>query len=64
MRDQPRPKVVHVLRAGRTPAAPSTVEERIEAVWQLTLECMAWTQETETEGEPRLRRDVVRVKRP
>ena len=63
--DRPQKKVVRVLRAGTAAAPPSSVEERIEAVWTLTLECMAWRQESE--GEPRLRRtdlaDVERLER-
>lgn len=39
-----------------------TVEERIEAVWELTLLCQAWNREGG--GEPRLDRTVGRVQRP
>ena len=42
--------------------AGTTVEERIEAVWQLTLECLAW--QGQEADEPRLQRSVVRVQRP
>jgi hypothetical protein len=41
----------------RTPA------ERIEAVWTLTLACMAWGDASEP-NEPRLQRSVGRVQRP
>ena len=37
----------------------STPEERLLAVWELTLNCLAW----ETFGEPRLQRSVSRVQR-
>jgi hypothetical protein len=39
----------------------STVEERIEAVWGLTLLCLAWGG---SDGEPRLQRSISRVQRP
>ncbi len=39
----------------------STMEQRIEAVWQLTLLCYAWNKEDTV--EPRLRRTVSRVQR-
>jgi hypothetical protein len=39
-----------------------TPEERINAVWDLTLLCLAW-QRDET-GEPRLQRSVSRIQRP
>jgi hypothetical protein len=40
----------------------STIEERIDAVWQLTKLCYAWNQETA--AEPRLQRSVGHVQRP
>ena len=39
----------------------STAEERIEAVWGLTLLCLAWGG---IEGEPRLQRSISRIQRP
>lgn len=39
----------------------TTPEERIEAVWQLTLLCLAWGEDRA--GEPRLQRSVSRVQR-
>ncbi len=39
----------------------STPEERIAAVWELTLLCLAWGSE---DGEPRLQRSASRVQRP
>ena len=39
-----------------------TPEERIEAVWELTLLCLAWR--GEQPGEPRLQRSISRVQRP
>ena len=39
----------------------STMEQRIAAVWNLTLECLAWTQPDA--DEPRLQRSVCRVER-
>lgn len=44
----------------RTERDDSTIEERIEAVWQLTLACMDWGDPV----EPRLQRAVSRVQRP
>ncbi len=38
------------------------MEERIEQVWTLTLECLAW--QTEDPCEPRVLRSVARVIRP
>lgn len=39
----------------------ATPSERIEAVWELTRLCMAWTEDAS--GEPRLQRSVSRVQR-
>ena len=39
----------------------STPEERIAAVWELTLLCLAWGSD---DGEPRLQRSASRVQRP
>jgi hypothetical protein len=39
----------------------STIEQRIAAVWELTLECLAW-RDTDA-GEPRLQRSVCRIER-
>ena len=39
----------------------STMEERIAAVWELTLECLAWSDPNA--GEPRLQRSVCRLER-
>jgi hypothetical protein len=54
-----------LLRASEvTPAddwAGTTAEERIEAVWELTLQCLAWNQDLTS--EPRLQRSVVRLRR-
>ena len=55
-----------ILRQGDPlPATPdwegSTPEERIEAVWDLTLLCLAWQGKA---GEPRLQRSVSRIQRP
>lgn len=56
-----------LLRSGQSAAAPntdwqdSTMEQRIAAVWTLTLECLAWTQPDA--DEPRLQRSVCRVER-
>jgi len=41
--------------------AGSSMEERIAAVWGLTLECLAWSDPDA--GEPRLQRSVCRVER-
>ena len=55
-----------VIRAGeRTPAKMSeivsTPESRMEAVWDLTLMCLAWR--GEPVSELRLQRSVVRIQR-
>ncbi len=39
----------------------SSPSERMEAVWRLTLECLAWR--GDHADEPRLQRSVVRVRR-
>ena len=39
----------------------ATPDERVEAVWQLTLLCLAW--QRGQSSEPRLQRSVVRVQR-
>ena len=39
----------------------TTPEERINAVWDLTLLCLAWNQDGSI--EPRLQRSVVRIQR-
>jgi hypothetical protein len=54
-------RVIRVDRSGSAPARPTTMSERIEAVWLLTLECMAWG--SEAQDEPRLRRSELRVQR-
>jgi hypothetical protein len=61
MSDAPPPR--KVIRVKRVTGArePATIEERIEAVWQLTLTCLAWK---DGGGEPRLDRSVARVRRP
>lgn len=58
--------VTRVIRAGeRAPAKRaenvSTPETRMEAVWDLTLMCLAWRREPV--GELRLQRSVVRIQR-
>jgi len=55
-----------LLRLGDTAAEQSqwgalTPEERIEAVWELTLQCLAWHESAPV--EPQLQRTVVRVQR-
>jgi hypothetical protein len=40
----------------------STPEERINAVWELTLLCLAW--QRDLLSEPRLQRSVSRIQRP
>lgn len=56
-----------LLRRDRATAGPdlewqgSTMEERIAAVWNLTLECIAWTQPDA--DQPRLQRSVCRTQR-
>jgi len=69
MERDPQTRVVtsRIIRPGQ--AAPSdggwegsTPEERINAVWDLTLLCLAWT--GDRASEPRLQRSVSRVQRP
>ena len=55
-----------VIRPGDPPGDDperdaSTPEERIEAVWDLTLLCLAW--QGDQTGEPRLQRSIRRVQR-
>ena len=63
---QQRVITTKVFRAGETPPDDdwigSSVAERIDAVWELTRQCLAWNQ-TGTD-EPRLQRSVSRVQRP
>ena len=40
----------------------STLEERMNAVWELTRLCLAW--QTDQNDEPRLQRSISRVQRP
>src|SRR5882672_1960650 len=56
-----------IIRPGQTAPAErdwegSTPEERINAVWDLTLVCLAWS--GDRASEPRLQRSVSRVQRP
>jgi hypothetical protein len=67
-RERRRQATTRVIRLGDDDGAldraawlGSTVEERIAAVWDLTLECMAWSDPDV--GEPRLQRSVCRVER-
>lgn len=64
--DSERSRVItgRVFRAGQTPPpdtdwANSTPEERIDAVWTLTVLCLAWNQDDFI--EPRLDKSVVRT---
>jgi hypothetical protein len=56
-----------IFRPGQVPPAAATgwegttPEERINAVWELTLLCLAWT--GEHAREPRLQRSVSRIQR-
>jgi hypothetical protein len=55
-----------VIRPGDPPGDESgwetaTPEERIDAVWELTLLCLAW--QGDQTSEPRLQRSVSRVQR-
>ena len=55
-----------VIRPGDPPRddadwEAATPEERINAVWELTLLCLAW--QGDQTGEPRLQRSVSRVQR-
>jgi hypothetical protein len=62
---QQRVVTTKVFRVGETPPEDewieSSVAERIDAVWELTRQCLAWNQ-TGTD-EPRLQRSVSRVQR-
>ena len=40
----------------------TTPEERINAVWELTLLCLSWN--GDQAGEPRLQRAISRIQRP
>jgi len=66
MPETPRTNVVtRVFRGGTQPPdddwADSSPAERIEAVWELTRQCLQWNR-TGTD-EPRLQRSVSRVQR-
>jgi hypothetical protein len=69
MQDPVRRRLIttRILRPGELAVdeddwAGTTAAERIEAVWTLTLQCLAWQG---WEGdEPRLQRSVVRIQRP
>ena len=56
-----------LLRRDQPAAVPdndwlgSTMEQRIAAVWNLTLECLAWTQPDA--DQPRLSRSICRTER-
>lgn len=41
---------------------PFTAEERMNAVWELTLLCLAW--QPNHDDEPRLQRSISRIQRP
>lgn len=61
-----RDVITQVIRGDdRLPDMPSremaTPESRMSAVWELTLQCMAW--QPGAAGEPRLQRSVVRIQR-
>lgn len=56
-----------VIRNGQHPAYDSdwkkmTPEERMKAVWTLTMLCYGWGKDSP--DEPRLQRSVVRIQRP
>jgi hypothetical protein len=63
---QQRVITTKVFRGGETPPEDdwigSSVAERIDAVWELTRQCLAWNQAGT--DEPRLQRSVSRVQRP
>ena len=67
-RDRQRQVITsRIIRPGQTVPADrgwegSTPEERINAVWELTLLCLAWT--GDRASEPRLQRSVSRIQRP
>jgi hypothetical protein len=67
-RERRRQATTRVIRLGEDDGAldraawsGSTMEERIAAVWELTLECLAWSDPDAS--EPRLQRSVCRVER-
>jgi hypothetical protein len=67
-RERRRQATTRVIRLGEDDGAldraawrGSTMEERIAAVWELTLECLSWSDPDA--GEPRLQRSVCRVER-
>src|SRR5262245_37004699 len=69
MEAKPHRRVVtsHITRPGQSAPTErgwegSTPEERINAVWDLTLLCLAWN--GDPASEPRLQRSVSRVQRP
>ena len=56
-----------IIRNGDSPTQEShwdktTPEQRIEAVWDLTLLCLAW--QSKQADEPRLQRSISRIQRP
>jgi hypothetical protein len=58
---------IRVFRSEKPPAEAwqlhgSTPEARMSAVWELTLQCLAW--QGDLQAEPRLQRSVVRIQRP
>ena len=58
--------ITRVIRNGDPPAQEShwdqaTPERRIEAVWDLTLLCLAW--QSKQADEPRLQRSISRIQR-
>jgi len=64
--DPGRHIVTQTVRAGARESDPpqwptSTPEERIDAVWELTLQRMAW--QGNQPFEPRLQRSVVHIQR-
>jgi hypothetical protein len=67
-RERRRRGTTRVIRLGeddgafdRAAWASSTMEERIAAVWELTLECMGWS---DPDAEPpRLQKSVWRIER-
>lgn len=67
-RERRRQATTRVVRLGEDDGAldraaweGSSMEERIAAVWELTLECMVWSDPDA--GEPRLQRSVCRIER-
>ena len=59
---EPPARAPKVVRVELRPSAPMGINDRIEAVWDLTLECLAWG--PEDQRVPRFRRSVTRVLRP